>query len=97
MANPQTVTLVANTAQDVTFPGCYSSLVVRPLTASQVVYARGDGTTAVGAADGCWAATDVLPTRVPCVFDGTNTVVSVISATAGPVQVSTYLMDLDNC
>lgn len=96
---PTTVTLVADTAATVEVSGVWSHLCILPLTASQVVYARGDG-TAVLKADSNYACppTPADPTCVPvATANGTSTTVSLISHTPGDVQVRVCGAGCDCC
>lgn len=92
--SPLTVTLVAATAQSATIDGIYSSLEVIPLAAAQQVFARGDGVTATQGTSTEYACPQGRPTRIPTASaNGTTTVVSLISATAGQVQVRAPMGD----
>jgi hypothetical protein len=95
--SPTTVTLVAATAQAVTIDGIYSSLEVIPLAAAQQVFARGDGVTATAGTSLEYACPAGRVTRVPTgSANGTTTVVSLISATGGQVQVRAPMGEWDS-
>lgn len=88
-AAPITATLVADTAQTVTVDGVWNSLEIIPLaTATQVVWAISDGSTATKGTGREYACPPYWVTKVPGrSTNGTTTTVSIISATAGAVQV----------
>lgn len=86
--SPTTATLVASTAQTVTLDGVWNSVEVVPLAAGQVVFALGTGGTATAGTGLEYACPPARATRVPAFStNGTTTAVSIISATAGQVQV----------
>lgn len=86
---PVTATLVADTAQTVSIDGVWNSLEIIPVaTATQVVWAIGDGTVATKGTGKEYVAAPYWVTRIPTKStDGITTSVSIISATAGQVQV----------
>jgi hypothetical protein len=93
---PTHATLVAATVSTVTVDGVFSNLHVKNHTASTVVYARGDGTTPVSAADKNYPVFPV-PDEGTCVptatTDGSTTVIKLISA--GTPTVSILQCDCD--